>query len=151
MDSKDRQIVRALQRDGRITNQALAQKVNLSPSPCLRRLRNLEESNVIRGYSAEIDPRKYGLSLLAFISVRLTNHTKETVTNFESQVRLIDEILACYLLTGVQDYLLHVVVKDLDGYDDFIRNRLHSIGCIASIDTSISYSIVKHTAVYPEI
>jgi len=151
LDSKDRQIIRALQKDGRKTNHDLAEMVNLSPSPCLRRLRILEELGVIQGYSANIDQKKYGLSLLAFISVRLDSHTKEKVARFESRIKLIDEILACYLLTGGQDYLLQVVVKDLDSYDDFIRNQLHSIGGIASIDTSICYSTVKHTAVFPDV
>ncbi len=151
LDAKDRQIIRALQRDGRITNHALAKEVNLSPSPCLRRLRILEESGVIRGYNADIDPKAYGLSMMAFVSIRLERHTKECVAHFESRVKLIDEILVCYLLTGGQDYLLHVVVKDLDGLDDFIRNRLHAIGGIASIDSSLCYSIVKNTAVFPEV
>ncbi|WP_424987057.1 Lrp/AsnC family transcriptional regulator [Microbulbifer sp. S227A] len=150
LDAKDRQIIRALQRDGRVTNSDLAEAVNLSPSPCLRRLRILEESGVIRGYSANIDQKKYGLSLLAFISVRLDSHTRENVDRFERRVKRIDEILGCYLLTGGQDYLLQVVVRDLDGYDDFIRNQLHAIGGIASIDSSICYNTVKETAVFPE-
>lgn len=151
LDAKDRQILQALQRNGRITNHALAEEVNLSPSPCLRRLRILEESGVIRGYNADIDPKQYGLSMMAFISIRLERHTKECVSHFESRIKLIDEILVCYLLTGGQDYLLHVLVKDLDGYDDFIRNRLHAIGGIASIDSSLCYNIVKNTPVFPDV
>lgn len=151
MDRKDRQIIRALQKNGRMTNQALAEQINLSASPCLRRLRILEESGVIRSYSANIDPRKYGLTVTAFISVRLERHTNETIEHFESQVKALDEVVACYLLTGAQDYLLQVLAADLDSYDDFIRNRLHRIEGIGSIDSSISYSTVKQVAVFPDI
>lgn len=151
LDAKDRHIIRILQRDGRTTNNSLAEEVHLSPSPCLRRLRILEESGIIQGYSAKVDAKKYGLSLLAFISVRLANHTKEAVTHFESRIKFMDEVMGCYLLTGGQDYLLQVVVKDLGGYDEFIREKLHAIGGIASIDTSICYSVVKDTAVFPEL
>lgn len=151
MDSKDRQIIRKLQRDGRMTNQALSERVNLSPSPCLRRVRNLDKAGVIRGYRADVDPKKYGLAVEAFIAVGLERHNKETVNHFESRIRDIDEVIACHLLTGAQDYLLHVVVADLDGYDDFIRNKLHQIGGIGSIDSSISYSTIKRTSVFPNI
>ena len=151
MDRKDRQIVRALQKNGRMTNQALAEQINLSASPCLRRLRNLEDTGVIRGYSANIDPKKYGLTVTAFVSVRLERHNKEAIEHFESRVKDLDEVVACYLLTGAQDYLLQVFAADLDSYDDFIRNRLHRIDGIGSIDSSISYSMVKQTDVFPEI
>lgn len=151
MDSKDRQIIRALQQDGRMTNQALSEKVNLSPSPCLRRVRIMEKAGVIRGYRTDVDPKKYGLAVSAFIAVRLERHNKETVHRFESRVKDLDEVIACHLLTGAQDYLLHVVVADLDGYDYFIRNRLHQIGGIGSIDSSISYSTIKRTSVFPDI
>lgn len=151
LDEKDRQIIRALQRDGRMTNHALAEEVHLSPSPCLRRLRILEEAGVVRGYSAKVDAKKYGLSLLAFISVRLAHHSKDAVTNFESRIKYMDEVMGCYLLTGDQDYLLQVLVKDLDGYDEFVREKLHAIGGIASMDTSICYSVVKDTAVFPDL
>ncbi len=134
-----------------MTNQALSEKINLSASPCLRRLRILEKTGVIRGYSAIIDPRKYGLTVTAFISIRLERHTKEAIAHFESRVKNLDEVVACYLLTGVQDYLLHVFSADLDSYEDFIRNKLHEIEGIRSIDSSISYSMVKQTDVFPEI
>jgi len=151
MDDKDRQILRRLQREGRISNQALAEAVNLSPSPCLRRLRNLETSGVIRGYSADVDPVKYGFSMTAFIGIRLEHHTKECIESFETGVKSLKEVLACYLLTGSEDYLLHVVVKDLQAYDYFIRHDLHAIKGIGSIDTRIVYSVVKKTTEYPPL
>ncbi|WP_282046955.1 Lrp/AsnC family transcriptional regulator [Roseibium album] len=151
MDSKDRQIIRALQKDGRMTNQELAETVNLSPSPCLRRLRNLENSGAIRGFSVDVDPKTYGLPITVFVRIRLERHNEEDVRHFESRVQKIDEVLECHVLTGAMDYQLRVVVASLDAYEDFIRNRIHPIGGIASIDTSFVYGTVKKTAVFPAL
>lgn len=151
MDSKDRQIIRALQANGRMTNQDLAEKVNLSPSPCLRRLRILEESGAIRGFHADVDAKAYGLPITVFVRIRLERHNEEDVQRFESRIMAIDEVLECHVLTGASDYQLRVVVPDLDAYEDFIRNRVHRIGGIASIDTSFVYGTVKNTSVFPAI
>ncbi|WP_029065890.1 Lrp/AsnC family transcriptional regulator [Labrenzia sp. DG1229] len=151
MDSKDRQIIRALQKNGRMTNQELAETVNLSPSPCLRRLRNLESSGAIRGFSVDVDPKAYGLPITVFVRIRLERHNEEDVRHFESRVQTIDEVLECHVLTGAMDYQLRVVVSNLEAYEDFIRNRIHPIGGIASIDTSFVYGTVKKTAVFPAL
>ena len=149
MDTKDKQIIRALQKNGRLTNQDLAEAVNLSPSPCLRRVRNLEAAGIIRGYSADVDAAAYGLSITVFVRIKLERHNEAEVQNFERQVRLIDEVLECHILTGAMDYQLRVLVPDLAAYEDFIRRRIHPIGGIAAIDTSFVYSTVKRTAVFP--
>lgn len=149
LDARDLQIVRALQDDGRLSNLDLAQRVNLSPSPCLRRVRLLEEAGVIRGYSADVDPRALGLNVTAFIRITLTRHDRDAVARFESRVRDIDEILDCHLLTGEADYLLRVMVPDLDAYEGFVRNRLHAIPGTASITTSLVYGTVKSSRVFP--
>ncbi|WP_341642528.1 Lrp/AsnC family transcriptional regulator [Phycobacter sp. K97] len=151
MDSKDRQIIRALQANGRMTNQDLAERVNLSPSPCLRRLRLLEDSGAIQGYSAEVDAKAYGLPITVFVRVRLERHNEEDVKRFENRVKSMDEVLECHVLTGASDYQLRVVVSDLDAYENFIRNRIHRIGGIATIDTSFVYGTVKKTSVFPAI
>lgn len=151
MDNKDRQIIRVLQRNGRVTNQDLAAEVNLSPSPCLRRVRNLEKNGAIRGYSATVDAKAYGLPVTVFVRIRLERHSEETVRHFESRVRALDEVLECHLMTGPTDYLLRVVVSGLDAYEDFVRDRIHPIGGIASMDTSFVYGTIKQTAVFPAI
>lgn len=151
MDIKDRMIIRQLQANGRLTNQELADRVNLSPSPCLRRLRLLEEQGVIRGYTALVDQKAYGLPLTVFIRIRLERHTKESVRVFEEKVANIEDILDCFLLTGDADYLLRVVVESLDAYETFIRQEVHAIPGIASIETSFAYGIVKQTQIYPEV
>lgn len=149
MDEKDRQIIRALQRNGRATNLEIATEVNLSPSPCLRRIRLLEESGAISGYRAVVDPRAYGLPVTVFLRIRLERHSAETVKTFESRIRALDEVLECYLLTGAADYHLRVVVAGLEAYEDFVRNRIHPIGGIASIESSFVYGTVKNTGVFP--
>jgi len=148
MDTKDRQIIRELQRDGRLSNHELAERVNLSPSPCLRRLRNLEKSGVIQGYTALIDQKAYGLPITVFIRIRLEHHSRPTVKVFEENIANIDEILDCYLMTGDADYLLRVIVESLEDYEHFIRNKIHKIPSIASIDTSFAYGTVKQTRVF---
>jgi len=149
MDAKDRQIIRELQKDGRLTNQELAERVNLSPSPCLRRVRNLEAEGVIKGYTALVDQKAYGLPITVFIRIRLERHSEEVVKTFEAALGRIHEVLDCYLLAGGDDYLLRVIVASLEAFEDFIRRRIHAIPGIASIDTSFAYGVVKQTRVFP--
>jgi Lrp/AsnC family leucine-responsive transcriptional regulator len=149
MDAKDLQIIRALQEDGRLSNLDLAARVHLSPSPCLRRVRLLEDAGVIRGYAADVDPKAMGLRITAFIRITLQRHDREAVARFETRVQEIDEILDCHLMTGEADYLLRVMVPDLDAYEGFVRNRLHAITGIGSITTSFVYGTVKSSRVFP--
>ncbi|MEM1020560.1 MAG: Lrp/AsnC family transcriptional regulator [Pseudomonadota bacterium] len=149
MDQKDRQIIRALQRNGRMTNQDLAEEVTLSPSPCLRRIRNLEQSGAIKGYGARVDARAYGLPVTVFARIKLERHDREDVERFEARVRNTEEILECHVLTGAMDYQIRVLVPSLDAYEEFVRHRIHTIGGIASIDTTFAYGTVKQTEVFP--
>jgi len=151
MDQKDRQIIRELQRNGRMTNQDLATAVNLSPSPCLRRLKQLEQSGAITGYSASINAEAYGLPVTVFVRVSLTGHTESIVKKFEYQISRVDQVLECFVMTGTSDYLLRVVVADLADYENFVRQHLHPIGGIGSIDSSFVYGVVKKTNVFPTI
>ena len=150
MDQKDIQIIRLLQENGRLSNQDLSEGVNLSPSPCLRRLRNLEEKGVIKGYTALVDQKTYGLPLTVFIQVRLDSHNKAAVQAFEDRVMVIEQIVDCYIITGGSDYLMRVLCKDLDDYERFVRDTLHNLPGIASIDTSFAYSVVKQSHTYPK-
>ena len=149
LDKVDRLLVRELQRDGRQTNQQLAQAVKLSPSPCLRRLKRLETCGLIAGYTAIVDQQVYGLPLTVFIRITLERHDTATVTAFEQRVLAIDEIMDCYLMTGQRDYLLRVVAASLEGYEQFVRRVIHNIPGIASIDTSFAYGVVKHARSFP--
>ena len=149
IDAKDRRIIRELQQNGRLTNLELAERVNLSPSPCLRRVRMLEEASVIVGYSADIDRRACGFQIMAFIRITLQRHERDVVEHFEKRIREVDEILECFLLTGEADYLLRVIVADLDDYEHFVRNRLQGIPGIASIATSLVYGTIKSSRLFP--
>jgi len=151
IDPTDRKMIQALQSNGRMTNLELAEAVNLSPSPCLRRLRNLEKSGVIRGYRVDVDEKAYGLPITVFVRVTLDSHTSDTVALFEKGIQTIPEVLECYVMTGAADYFLRVMVEDLEDYERFVRQRLHAVGCINSIDTSFVYGVVKQTHVFPDV
>ncbi|MDF1802681.1 Lrp/AsnC family transcriptional regulator [Thalassovita sp.] len=149
MDEKDLQILRELQRDGRLSNAELAERVNLSPSPCLRRLRMLEQSKVIEGYTAIVNQKAYGLPVTVFIQIRLDHHSTEAAQIFETRIQTIEEIMDCHLMTGETDYILRVVVASLEDYEAFIRTRIHPIPNIASINTSFAYGVVKQSRCLP--
>ncbi len=150
LDNIDYRIIRALQANGRMTIQELASVVNLSASPCLRRVRILEEQSVLKGYAAVVDEERYGLPVTVFVRIRLERHSEEKVGRFEHSIRGIGEILECYLLAGDFDYMLRVLVSDLKSYEDFIRERIHTIPGIAAIETSFAYGTIKRTLVFPD-
>jgi len=150
IDKTDRRIIRALQQNARMTNQELSDTVNLSPSPCLRRVRALEKNGIIKSYTLEVDNDAYGLPVTVFVRVQLDKHTQQVVEHFEKEIKQVEQVLECFVMTGRADYLLKVVVKDLHDYENFVRHHLHSIGCIASIDTSFAYGVVKKTTVLPD-
>jgi Lrp/AsnC family transcriptional regulator, leucine-responsive regulatory protein len=137
LDRYDRQILAVLQEDGRISNQDLAERIGLSPSPCLRRVRTLEEAGVIAGYRALLDAKKLGLTLMALIGISMDQHTPERFANFETAVAAIPEVLECLLITGQQsDYQLKVAVRDMDAYQDLLLNQITRIGGVTGVHTS---------------
>jgi Lrp/AsnC family transcriptional regulator, leucine-responsive regulatory protein len=149
LDRIDRKILMALQADGRLTNQALADLVGLSPSPCLKRVRALEEAGYIRAYFAELDRKACGLSVTAFVRIRLKDHSTATVALFEQKIAAIDEVIECHLMSGGEDYLLEVVVAGHDGYERFMREQLHGVPGIGAIETNFSISAIKHRSPCP--
>lgn len=151
MDNIDRKIIRALQRDGRLPNQALSEHVGLSPSACLKRLKVLERSELISGYTALVDQKKFGLYVTIFLRIKLGNHAEDAVQTFEQQILDIDEIQDCFLITGDADYLLRAIVSDLDHYERLVRLRLQRIPAVSSIDSSAAIGKVKQSFVYPTV
>ena len=128
LDRYDRRILELLQREGRISNQELADRVSLSPSACLRRVRALEESGLITGYRAILDARRLGLSLTALLHISMDSHTPERFARFEAEVARIGEVLECLLVTGQSaDYQLKIVVTDMDAYQELLLNRITRI------------------------
>jgi Lrp/AsnC family leucine-responsive transcriptional regulator len=148
LDRYDLAILRALQDDGRISNQDLADRIGLSPSPCLRRLRALEESGLITGYRALVDAKKLGLSLMALIHISMDQHTPERFANFEAKVGEIPEVLECLLITGQDaDYQIKVVVKDMDAYQELLLNRITRIKGVTGVHSSfVLRRVVDKTA-----
>lgn len=142
-DRTDRRILAALQREGRLPNAELAERVNLSPSACLRRLQRLEQSGAISGYAARIDPAAVGLGLQAFVRVQLEKHGSAGVARFAEAVRSWNEVVACYALTGDMDYLLHVVVADLEHYSRFLMDKLLNAAGVADLNSSFVLQTVK--------
>lgn len=149
LDKTDFKIIAQLQKNGRLSNQDLSDLVNLSPSPCLRRVRQLEKSNVITGYSAVVDNEACGLSVTAFVSIRLTRQTESTITKFEAGIQHLDEVMACYLMSGKSDYLLHVLSPSLKDYENFVRERLTKISGIGTMETHFVFGQVKQKKVFP--
>ena len=150
MDTTDRNIIHELQKDGRITNNDLAGAVNLSPSPCLRRVKRLEKEGIIQDYTAIVDHNKCGWPISVFAMIRLQRHDEQTVQTFESHVRNLDMILECFLMAGSADYLVHIVGKSLPDYERFVKTKLHTIPGIASIESHIAYGTIKRSFQLPK-
>ena len=148
LDKFDRDILHKLQRHGRMSNQELAETVNLSPSPCLRRIRRLEDEGYIEGYVTLLNARKLGLNLMAFIQISMDKHTPERFTEFDKIVTTLPEVLECHLITGqAADYLLKVIVKDMDAYQQFLLQKITRIEGVSGVHSSfVLRSPVNSTA-----
>ncbi len=148
IDKFDQQILEILQVDGRIANQDLADRIGLSPSPCLRRVRALEESGLITGYRAMLDAKKLGLSLIALVHISMDRHTPERFANFEASVGVLPEVLECLLITGQDaDYQIKVAVKDMDHYQALLLNKLTRIEGVTGVHSSfVLRRVIDRTA-----
>jgi Lrp/AsnC family transcriptional regulator, leucine-responsive regulatory protein len=149
LDGLDRAILRELQADGRLTNVELAKRIRLSPSPCLRRVKALEERGYIRGYTATLDRELLGRGLHVFVMVSLTSQRQETLDAFEQGVAELDDVLECHLIAGEADYLLAVAVDDLAAYQRFFTGRLGELPGVASLKSLITMKAVKNTTALP--
>ena len=149
LDRYDRHILEVLQSDGRLSNQELADRIGLSPSPCLRRVRALEEAGLITGYRALVDAKKLGLSLMALLHISMDKHTPERFANFEKKVAAQPEVLECLLITGQEaDYQLKVIIRDMDAYQDLLLNRITRIEGVTGVHTSfVLRRVLDKTAV----
>lgn len=138
MDYIEYKLLNSLQKNARLTNLELAKQVGLSASPCLRRVKSLEESGVISGYSAIINQNKVHLSVNVFVQVSLERQSEERLQIFEEKIMEYREVMEAYLMTGEADYLLRIVVKDLQAYEKFLKDNLTKIKGIASIRSYFS-------------
>lgn len=149
LDDIDRRILRALQRNSRMTNIELAEEVGLSPSPCLRRVRILEEEGVIERYVALLDASKIGMGLTLFARVWLTGQDSETVDRFTKAVARLPQIVECHLMAGDCDFLLRVVAADLDSYRRFQMDHLTRIKGVQSLKTEVPMQKIKLSSELP--
>ncbi|CUS42911.1 Transcriptional regulator, AsnC family [hydrothermal vent metagenome] len=149
LDRADQRILELLQVDGSLSNIELADKIGLSPSPCSRRVKALEDSGLIQGYRAHLDARRLGLDLLALIQISMDRHTPERFDNFEAQVTACAEVLECYLITGQSaDYVLKVLVEDMQAYQEFLLGTLTRIEGVSGVHSSfVMRKVLDRTAV----
>lgn len=136
-DKTDRRILEILQGNARISNAELAEQVNLSPTPCLRRVRRLEEQGVIKNYVTELDREQIGLYISAFVFIQLERNSLKNADQFEAQLEALDEVMDYFVLTGEHDYLLMVVAENLGSYEKFVKEKLAGIPQVSKIDTTI--------------
>jgi Lrp/AsnC family leucine-responsive transcriptional regulator len=156
LDKTDRKILSILQAEGRLSNQELAERVSLSPSPCLRRIKQLEESGVIRQYVALLDPEKIGLGLLAYVNVRLEKHSEAPGAGarspraaFAAAVAAWPEVVACYAMTGEMDFLLRVHVEDMEHFSHFMMETLLRHPAVLDVKSSFALQRIKDTTALP--
>ena len=149
LDETDRRILKAMQADGRMTVQAIADRVGLSASPCLRRIRQMEESGIITAYSVTIDQKSVGLPVSVFVSIKLERQRSDELDRFGDAIADWPEVMECYLMTGQFDYLLRVVCADLAAYEIFLREKLTRVDGVGSIESSFSLAQVKYSRALP--
>lgn len=149
LDRTDRSLLAILQTEGRISNAELAERVHLSASACLRRVQRLEAAGVITGYAARLDPTALGLGLTAFVRLQLARHDADSIARFVTRLDQWDEVVACHALTGDMDYLLQVVVADLEHFSRFLLDRVLHDGDVADVNTSFVLRAVKDRGALP--
>ena len=148
-DTFDVKILNALQAEGRLTNVELAEKIGLSPSPCLRRLKRLEADGVIEGYSAKLNRSKIGFGITLFVEVGLERHREEEAERFRKVVLKLPQVVACHAISGEADFLLEVVLADLNQYSEFVLKRLRRIPGIKDLRSSFVLETMKTTSSLP--
>jgi Lrp/AsnC family leucine-responsive transcriptional regulator len=149
LDPIDRRIVAELQYDGRLTNVDLADKIGLSPSPCLRRVKRLEQEGYIEGYRAALRRDRVGLRFSVFVAVKIDGHANERAVGFEKAVVAMPEVVACHLVSGEADYFLEVVVPDIDDYQRFLVGKLLNLPIVREVRSNIAIQTLKAGAPLP--
>jgi len=149
LDDIDRRLLAELQEDGRITNVELAQRVGLTPPPCLRRVRSLEDEGVIRGYHADLDASKLGYTITVFALVSLKSQAEDALRQFEEHMRALPEVRECHMLNGEIDFILKIVSRDLQSFQEFLTSKLTPAPNVASVKTSLTIRTAKQVPGVP--
>jgi Lrp/AsnC family leucine-responsive transcriptional regulator len=149
IDGFDARILAALQQDGRVPVVDVAEAIGLSPTPCARRIKALENHGIIEGYAALLNPSKVGLEVLAIVQVKLTEHTDETVARFEREIAVLDEVTHCYAMTGSYDFILQVYGEDLESLSNVVLKKLIRIPNVRDLQSSVVLATVKRSIRIP--
>jgi Lrp/AsnC family transcriptional regulator, leucine-responsive regulatory protein len=149
IDKTDAKILEILQKDSRITNTDLAEQLNMSNSPCWRRVKQLEDSKIIKGYGVLLDRKKIGLGVMVFIRVSIDSHSEKEAKKFEEQVTALEHVVACYSIGGDADFLLQVVSPDLDTYADFSMSIIRRLPGIKEMQSMFVLKEIKPFLAYP--
>jgi len=149
IDKTDKSILKMLQHNSKLTIKEIAAKLNLTPTPIFERIKRLEKDQYIKSYRAQIDRKKIGLSLLVFCNISLKQHEASFITKFEGDIQQFPEIIECYHIGGMSDYLIKVVAKDMDTYQHFVAKKLATIDNIGQVQSSFVMTEVKSTADFP--
>lgn len=149
LDSFDLRILETLQSDGRLSNVELADRIGLSPTPCLRRVRALESSGLIRGYKAEVDRGGVGLGLTVMVGVKIDGHRDENASAVQDAFRAMPEVIACHIVSGESDFLLETVFPDIASYERFLFGKLLALPMVKDIRSNIVLRTVKENAPLP--
>ena len=149
LDAIDRRLLSELQDEGRVTNVELAQRVGLTAPPCLRRVRSLEEAGVIRGYHADLDAAKLGYTITVFALVSLKSQAEDALRAFEDHMKLLPEVRECHMLNGEIDFILKIVSRDLQGFQEFLTSKLTPAPNVASVKTSLTIRTAKQVPGVP--
>lgn len=149
LDGIDRRILATLQADGRLSNVELAERVGLSPSPCLRRVKRLEDAGIIAGYRARLDRRTVGLGLTVFVEIKVGKHSRDNASMVQDALRAIPEVVACHMVSGASDFLAEVVVEDLGAYERLLTDKLLVVPTIEDIRSNFAIRSIKTDAPLP--
>ncbi len=149
LDSTDRRILAALQGDGRLTNVDLAQRVALSPSPCLRRVKRLEAAGAIRGYRAVLDREALGFGLTVFVEIKVARHSRDNAQALQDALAALPEVVSCHMVSGTADFLAEIVVADLRAYEALLTERLLTLPMVADIRSNMSLRRIKSDTPLP--
>ncbi|HEX2553679.1 MAG TPA: Lrp/AsnC family transcriptional regulator [Microvirga sp.] len=149
LDAIDLRILGSLQEDGRLTNNDLADRVGLSPSPCLRRVRRLEAEGFIRGYRAVIDRESVGLGLTVFVEIKVGKHNRENAQALQEALRALPEVVSCHMVSGTADFIAEIVVANLKAYERLLTETLLTLPMIADIRSNFALTRVKSDGALP--
>ncbi|MEH6616489.1 MAG: Lrp/AsnC family transcriptional regulator [Porticoccus sp.] len=148
-DSVDINILKQLQKDASLTAQEIADRVNLSTSPCWRRINRLEQSGIIKKKVALLDLKKLGMQMVTFVSISLSRNDEDSLETFEEQVQQFPEIVECYTVTGTMDYFLKIITRDIQHFESFLRRHLAQLPLIREIHSNVAVTQIKYSTELP--